>query len=152
MAARIVGIVVACVLIGGVGGFVAGRLVGSADGLTNPPPIADPLEATLVWRGVDGDLSGSMSVRSEIVDRCAKAPEMLRCMKDNYRLLVIDAENGSIDGMVATAISLTGSSHCGDLRRAASWLYKAHKLGKDISVSSRILREKAAQDRCPISL
>jgi hypothetical protein len=156
MTIRIWGVAGACLLVGTVGGFVAGSFTRPSGGLSLSHSFSDSqfdlVLATLVSRGIDGDLNGSMSARSGIVDRCAKVPGMLECMTGNYQLLLIDAENGSPDGMVATAIALTGSGNCADKSRAAFWLNKARALGKKASETSRLLIDASRQDRCQIFL
>ena len=137
-----------CLVIGASVGFGAARFMPSDHALVVPNVPRDDLVAYLTWRGVDGDLGGSIGMRMAIADHCATARTRIACMRDHYSLLVIDAENGDRDGMVATATALMGSRHCWDLRRARFWLAKAHSLGADISGPSKLLADASKSSGC----
>ncbi len=134
-------------LLGGALGFAACRLTSPVEPLVLQKFTSD-VQATLAWRGVAGDDDGSGLVRADIVERCAKAPDNLKCLHDNYRFLVLDAENGNPDGMVATAMALMGSTYCFDMERAAFWFKKAHSAGRDVRKQFELLTEKSKPDRC----
>lgn len=135
------------VLLGAAAGFLMCHFSPPSDQLAGQKFTGD-MQGTLAWRGVTGDVDGSGSVRAEIVERCAKTPDSLKCLRDNYRLLVMDAENGDPDGMVATAMALMSSTNCFDLERAGFWLKKAHSAGKDVSKQLESLADKSKPDRC----
>ncbi len=132
----------ACLLAGATGGFVAGRVFPPDMGLVVPEVPDNDMMAYLTIRGIGGDPGGSMGSREFVVTTCDRAPDRLDCMKRNYPLLVIGAENGEADGMIATATALTGSRHCRDLDRAGFWLWKAQGLGKDVRAQKTLLAEK----------
>jgi hypothetical protein len=135
-------------LVGAAAAFGFDRSFHPSDNLTVPNGYSSDVQGTLGYRGISGDVDGSSQVRSEIVERCARSPDMLACMRGNYHLLLIDAENGSRDGMIATAMALTGSPHCTDLNRAQYWLYKARSLGKDVREAAALISPKLREYRC----
>lgn len=135
-------------MVGAAAGFGAAQFNAPSERLTVPNLPDDNLLALLTLRGVEGDRGGSLQARREIVERCQKTADMTDCLRANYPLLLIDAENGSPGGMIAVAAALAGSANCLDLQRASFWLVRAQSLGTDTGKLSGFLAGKARQQGC----
>ena len=103
----------------------------------------DPAIAPFAAMAVLGNPGSSIGVRKTLFRTCSiNQNEGRKCEKQRFNFALIDAENGSPEGMVAVAGLLSRSSYCFDLLRAQFWILKAEDLNYSVVDRKKALAEK----------